>query len=100
MKLNETYQHDEANKSTKRKGNKCLGLLRKFDRYSPGFQFRLPDGKSEYQTATGGIFCLLSSALVVIYAITSGINVMRREGYSIVEMEKEGVYSDSTFSFK
>ena len=100
-RLSQPYRHDEVNENnTKRKGNKCLGLLRKFDLYSPSFQFRLPDGKSEYQTATGGTFCLLFSALVLVYAITSGINIIRREGYSIVEMAKEGVYSDLTFSFK
>ena len=84
----------KVNWNTKRKGNKCLGFLRKFDCYSSSFQFLLPDGQAEYQTAIGGVFCILFSTIVAIYAISSGIKTANRDGYSLVEMTKEGVYSD------
>ena len=73
--------------------------MRKFDIYSPNFQFLLPDGNAQYQTATGGTLCIFFGLIVLIYSLSTGIKLVNREGYSLVELTNENVYRDSDFSF-
>ena len=85
--------------SAQSKGNKCGRVLRKFDLYSPNFQFLLPDGNSQYQTATGGALCIFFGLIVLIYSLSTGIKLVSREGYNLVELTNENMYRDSDFSF-
>ena len=84
---------------TTKKGSKCGRFFRKFDFIGPEFKFLLPDGEETFRTATGGAFCIFFSILILIYIVGTGIALRLREGYSLVELTDEGVYTDSAFSF-
>ena len=59
----------------------------------------LPDGRETYNTVTGGAFFLFFTVIVFIYARSNGLVLINREGYSLVEMVNEDVYTPSKISF-
>ena len=79
--------------------NRCLKFFVKFDLQGHEFNFKLPDGKENYKTCTGGFCSIMLMIILLSYMITSGLEFQLREKYTIRKKEYEGIFLDSNYTF-
>ena len=79
--------------------NRCLKFFVKFDLQGHEFHFKLPDGKENYKTCTGGFVSIMLMIILLAFMVTSGLEFQLRENYTIRKKEYEGIFLDSNYTF-
>ena len=79
--------------------HRCRRFIVNFDLQGPEFKFKLPDGKENYKTCTGGLCSIMLLITLLAYSITSGIEFQLRENYTIKKKEYEEIFLDSNYTF-
>ena len=83
----------------RQKRNRCCQFFVKFDIEGQAFRFKLPDGKDKYQTCIGGVCYIFVSIILLLYSVSTLIELVTRQNYTLVTKEFEGVNVYSSFTF-
>ena len=75
----------------------------KFDHKGQSFNFKMPDGRDKYQTCLGGLCFIFTSSILLLYSLTTLVELVERQNYFIINTETEGDltrdYSNTTFGY-